>query len=98
MRTNKTNFTLNYIITGILTSAVRCFHISYAVLQSAKFDHNGDYLRKWIPELHNIDAKDIHASWENGIKVKGYPEQPIIERDKERTLREYKLSKEEIRS
>lgn len=86
MRTNRTNFTLNYIITGILTSAVLWLRIFNPVWQSAKFDHHGDYLRKGIPELHNIDAKGIHASWENGIKVKGYPEEPFIERDKGRTL------------
>ena len=36
--------------------------------------------------------------WENATKVKGHHEQPIIERDKERILREYKLSKEKIRT
>ena len=30
------------------------------------------------------------------MKIKNYPEKPIIERDKERTLLAYKLSKEEI--
>jgi hypothetical protein len=40
-----------------------------------------------------VDAKNIHAPWEKGIKIKNYPEQPIIERDKERTLKAYKESK-----
>jgi deoxyribodipyrimidine photolyase len=47
-----------------------------------------------VPELHELDAKDIHAPWEKGIKVKGYPERPIIERDKARTLQAYQVSKE----
>jgi deoxyribodipyrimidine photo-lyase len=64
------------------------------VLQSAKFDPNGEYIRRWVPELRGVDPKDIHAPWEKGLKVKGYPERPIVERDKERTLRTYKLSKE----
>lgn len=83
---------------GTGTDAAPYFRIFNPVLQSAKFDPNGDYIRKWIPELRGLDAKDIHAPWEKGIKVKGYPEQPIIERDKERTLRAYKISKEDIQA
>jgi hypothetical protein len=45
-----------------------------------------------------VGASDIHAPSEKEIKVKGYPEKPLIERNKERTLRAYKLSKEEIRA
>jgi deoxyribodipyrimidine photo-lyase len=67
-------------------------------LQSTKFDPKGDYIRRWVPALRNVEAKDIHAPWEKGIKVSGYPERPIVERDKERTLRAYQLSKEEVRA
>lgn len=83
---------------GTGTDAAPYFRIFNPVLQSMKFDPNGDYIRKWVPELRGLDTKDIHAPWEKGIKVKGYPEGPIIERDKERTLRAYKLSKEGMKS
>ena len=79
---------------GTGTDAAPYFRIFNPVLQSAKFDPNGDYIRKWVPELRDLDSKDIHAPWEKGIKVRGYPERPIIERDKDRTLRAYKFSKE----
>jgi deoxyribodipyrimidine photo-lyase len=82
---------------GTGTDAAPYFRIFNPVLQSARFDPNGNYIRKWVPELHELDAKDIHALWEKGLKVKGYPERPILERDKERTLRAYKLSKEEVK-
>ena len=79
---------------GTGTDAAPYFRVFNPVLQSAKFDPNGEYIRKWIPELRGVDAKDIHAPWEKGIKVKDYPKRPIIERDKDRTLRAYKISKE----
>jgi deoxyribodipyrimidine photo-lyase len=80
---------------GTGTDAAPYFRIFNPVLQSARFDPHGDYIRRWVPELRNIDAKDIHAPWEKGIQVKGYPPRPIVERDKERTLRAYLESKRE---
>jgi deoxyribodipyrimidine photo-lyase len=78
---------------GTGTDAAPYFRIFNPVLQSAKFDPQGDYIRKWVPEFHGVDAKDIHAPWEKKLKIKDYPEQPIIERDKNRTLQAYKESK-----
>jgi len=83
---------------GTGTDAAPYFRIFNPVLQSTKFDPQGDYIRKWIPELRSVDAKDIHAPWEKGIKVKGYPENPLVERNKDRTLQAYKFSKEVVRS
>jgi deoxyribodipyrimidine photo-lyase len=81
-------------VAGTGTDAAPYFRIFNPVLQSAKFDPQGEYIRHWVPELRDVDSKDIHAPWKKGIKVKGYPERPIVERDKERTLQAYKLSKE----
>jgi deoxyribodipyrimidine photo-lyase len=78
---------------GTGTDAAPYFRIFNPVLQSAKFDPDGDYIREWIPELREVDAKDIHAPWEKGIKIKGYPEKPIVERDKDRTLQAYQQSR-----
>lgn len=81
---------------GTGTDAAPYFRIFNPVLQSVKFDPYGDYIRRWIPELRGLDARDIHAPWKKEIRVKGYPAKPIVERDRERTLQAYKLAKEEI--
>lgn len=81
-------------VAGTGTDAAPYFRIFNPVLQSAKFDPQGEYIRRWVPELREVDRKAIHAPWEKGIKIKGYPERPIVDRDKERTLRAYKFSKE----
>ena len=79
---------------GTGTDAAPYFRIFNPVLQSAKFDPQGEYIRKWVPELRGVEAKDIHAPWEKGIRAKGYPERPVVERDKERTLLAYQRSKD----
>jgi deoxyribodipyrimidine photo-lyase len=81
-------------VAGTGTDAAPYFRIFNPVLQSKKFDPNGEYIRRWVPELRGVDAKDIHTPWEKGIQVKAYPERPIVERDKERTLQAYIFSKE----
>lgn len=82
---------------GTGTDSAPYFRIFNPVLQSSKFDPNGDYIRKWVPELRDLDKADIHAPWEKGIRVNGYPEKPVVERDRERTLHAYKLAGEETK-
>jgi deoxyribodipyrimidine photo-lyase len=84
---------------GTGTDAAPYFRIFNPVLQSTRFDPNGDYIRKWVSELAHLDAKAIHAPWEKSIEVSGYPSKPIVDRAKvkERTLYAYKLSRETAR-
>ncbi|MGB8982735.1 MAG: deoxyribodipyrimidine photo-lyase [Anaerolineales bacterium] len=85
-------------IAGTGTDAAPYLRMFNPVLQSTKFDPNGDYIRKWVPELRGLDAKDIHAPWKKGIQVKGYPEKPIVEPNKARTMQAYQLAKEAART
>jgi deoxyribodipyrimidine photo-lyase len=80
---------------GTGTDAAPYFRIFNPVLQGRKFDPNGDYVRKWLPELAHLPTEAIHAPWESGLKAPGYPEKPIVDHSivKERTLRAYNSSK-----
>ncbi len=80
---------------GTGTDAAPYFRIFNPVLQSAKFDPDGNYIRKWVPELRHLKAPDIHAPWEKRIRIPGYPATPIVDREKvkERTLAAYNQSK-----
>ncbi|KAK5239315.1 DNA photolyase phr1, partial [Exophiala xenobiotica] len=43
------------------------FRIFNPLLQSEKFDPNGEYIRKWVPELAEIkDNKGIHDPYGRG--------------------------------
>ena len=75
------------------------------VLQGEKFDPEGDYVRRWVPELGDLAAKWIHKPWEapaSALDLAGvqlgetYPE-PIIDHDfaRKRALETYKFSSQE---
>lgn len=64
-------------------------------IQSYKFDINAEYIKKWVPELKEVDASDIHK-WHDtysDAKYKGvnYPK-PIVDysTQKEKMLEMYK--------
>ena len=65
-------------VAGSGVDAAPYYRIFNPVLQSRKFDPDGAYLRKWLPELAHLDNKAIHAPWEHGTRIPGYPSKPIL--------------------
>ncbi|MBN8929780.1 MAG: deoxyribodipyrimidine photo-lyase [Rhodospirillales bacterium] len=51
-------------IAGCGADAAPYFRVFNPVLQGRKFDPDGTYVRRWVPELARLDAKVIHAPWE----------------------------------
>ena len=45
------------------------FRIFNPTLQSKKFDPDGHFIRKYIPELNNLTANDIHEPWLEKNKI-----------------------------
>ena len=50
-------------VAGSGADAAPFFRIFNPVLQGTKFDPRGDYVRRWVPELANLSAADIHQPW-----------------------------------
>lgn len=63
---------------GCGPDAAPYFRIFNPTLQSQKFDQDGEYIKKWVPELEGVDKKYLHEPWEAPSKIKDYPD-PIVE-------------------
>jgi deoxyribodipyrimidine photo-lyase len=79
-------------VAGSGADAAPYFRVFNPVLQGKKFDPEGEYVRRWVPELARLPAGHIHAPWEAPSDVlrqagvtfgKDYP-LPIIDHAKGR--------------
>lgn len=50
-------------VAGCGFDAAPYFRIFNPIAQGEKFDPNGDYVRRWIPELRKLPSKWIHQPW-----------------------------------
>jgi len=78
---------------GTGTDAAPYFRIFNPVTQSERFDPDGDYIRRWVPELADAGAKIVHAPWTAAEGMPpGYPP-PMVDHAAERdeALRRYSL-------
>ncbi|MFM7068896.1 MAG: cryptochrome/photolyase family protein [Actinomycetes bacterium] len=53
-------------VAGTGPDASPYFRIFNPILQSKKFDPNGEYIRRWVPELAELPTRALHAPWEAG--------------------------------
>jgi deoxyribodipyrimidine photo-lyase len=73
------------------------FRIFNPLLQSEKFDKDGEYIRKWVPELKDVKGKAIHDPYGRGAesiaRKNGYPK-PVVDHSKcrNRALERYKAA------
>ena len=79
-------------VSGCGADASPYFRVFNPVSQGEKFDPQGDYVRRWVPELADMPAKFIHKPWEapgNVLRAAGvelgenYP-RPIVDHSEAR--------------
>jgi deoxyribodipyrimidine photo-lyase len=64
------------------TDAAPYFRIQNPWSQSKRFDPDGDYIKRWVPELRDLPAKALHQPPSEAL-AKGYP-LPMVDHSKER--------------
>lgn len=69
---------------GCGTDASPYYRVFNPILQGYKFDPDGNYVRKYIPELGHLQGNEVHEPWllVDGL-VNGYPE-PMLDHSAER--------------
>ena len=91
-------------VAGTGFDAAPYFRIFNPVRQSMKFDKDGEYIRKWVPELSGLKNREIHAPWtvdrisldSGGVYLgENYPF-PLVDHDiaRERCLATYKAARD----
>ena len=77
-------------VAGSGADASPFFRIFNPVTQGRRFDPDGAYVRRWIPELAGVAREHLHAPWEAGGAA-GYPP-PIVDHGeaRDRALKAYK--------
>jgi deoxyribodipyrimidine photo-lyase len=89
---------------GTGTDAAPYFRIFNPVLQGERFDPDGEYIRRWVPELRPLTAGEIHAPWQLppdrqaalGVRIGGTYPAPLIEHSfaRQRALDAYRAARD----
>ncbi len=63
---------------GTGTDAAPYFRIFNPVSQALKFDPEGEFVRRWLPELDAFEGAAIHEPWKNPLLARKYPERIVL--------------------
>lgn len=69
------------------TDSAPYFRIFNPVSQSRSFDPKGSFIRKFLPELKQLDDDAIHEPWAGATLLRGavdYPSKPVVDHSKAR--------------
>jgi deoxyribodipyrimidine photo-lyase len=65
-------------VAGTGRDAAPYFRVFNPVLQGEKFDPDGTYVRRWVPELRGVAGRAVHQPWRLGHAApSGYPERVV---------------------
>ncbi len=82
-------------VAGTGTDAAPYFRVFNPVTQGIRFDPQGDYVRRWVPELGHLPGPAAHEPWEHEQGyAEGYPAR-IVDHAQERdeALRRYRAAR-----
>jgi deoxyribodipyrimidine photo-lyase len=78
-------------VAGTGTDAAPYFRVFNPIVQGERFDPDGTYVKRWVPELRDVPARYVHHPWDDpGGVPDGYPP-PLVDHAEERAeaLRRY---------
>ncbi len=70
-------------VAGCGTDAAPYFRVMNPVSQGRKFDPDGTYVRRWVPELADLPAGLVHEPWDAPAPPADYPP-PLVDHAAER--------------
>jgi deoxyribodipyrimidine photo-lyase len=73
-------------VAGTGTDASPYYRVFNPITQARKFDPDGSYVKRWVPELRDLDPAHVHEPWTapGGLPA-GYPER-IVDHAHEREV------------
>jgi deoxyribodipyrimidine photo-lyase len=69
---------------GCGTDASPYYRVFNPIEQGKRFDENGDYIRKYVPELAHLSADEIHEPWDAADGYKNGYAKKLVEHSLER--------------
>jgi deoxyribodipyrimidine photo-lyase len=60
------------------TTGINTLRMYNPVKQGTDHDASGDFIRRWVPELRDLTAAEIHTPWKLASPPRGYPP-PIVD-------------------
>jgi deoxyribodipyrimidine photo-lyase len=80
-------------VAGVGTDAAPYFRIFNPTLQAKRFDPDGSYVRRWVPELADVPDEHVHEPWRSTQPPRDYPP-PILDHAeaRQRTLARYRAA------
>jgi deoxyribodipyrimidine photo-lyase len=65
-------------VAGTGTDASPYYRVFNPVTQGQRFDPDGDYVRRWVPELAHVAGASAHEPWDDPQGYsRGYPERIV---------------------
>ncbi len=76
------------------TDAAPYFRVFSPIRQSERFDPEGEFILRFVPELAGLPAKSLHAPWKAPIPPDNYP-QPVVPHEgvKERVTEAFRAAR-----